>query len=252
LLDEPDPAKLIWNDEFSIPGSPDPTKWKYDLGDGCDINLCNWGNGEQAVYTKSINNVEISNGILHIKAKKESGYSLPYTSARMVTRGTASFKYGRVQFRARISQCTATGTWPALWMLPDSNIYGGWPNSGEIDIMEFVGYQTDQFYGTVHTAAYNHMIGTEKGSSVEGDETDWHVFEINWEPTRIQFAIDSMIYFEFLQGVASDQWPFDQDFYIIMNVAVGGFWGGSRGIDDAAFHENGQIMEVDWVRVYSF
>lgn len=251
MLDEPNPAKLIWNDEFDTPGSPDPTKWKYDLGDGCDINLCNWGNGEQAYYTNTLNNVEISDGILQIKAKRESGYSLPYTSARMVTRGTSSFKYGRVQFRAKISQCTATGTWPALWMLPDNNAYGGWPKSGEIDVMEFVGYETGQFHGTVHTEAYNHMIGTEKSGSVYEAEADWHVFEINWEPTGIQFAIDGRIYSEFPQGVGSDKWPFDQDFHIIMNVAVGGFWGGSQGIDEAAFSGDGQIMEVDWVRVYS-
>lgn len=106
------------------------------------------------------------------------------------------------------------------------------------------------FHGTVHTAAYNHKIGTERGGSVEGDEADWHVFEINWEPTVIQFAIDGMIYFEFPQGVGTDQWPFDQNFHIIMNVAVGGFWGGSQGIDEAAFYGNGQVMEVDWVRAH--
>ena len=117
FLDDPDPSKLIWSDEFNVDGPPDPSKWGYDLGDGCDRDLCNWGNGEEAWMTNLPGNVKITNGILRITAKKESGYKLPYTSARIVTRGLRSFKYGRVQFRARLANCKAVGTWPALWMV---------------------------------------------------------------------------------------------------------------------------------------
>ena len=150
-LNNPDPSTLLWEDEFNVDGLPDPTKWSYDLGDGCDIGLCNWGNSEVAYYTNNLSNVYVSNGTLSIVAKQESGYSLPYTSARIVTRGKHAFKYGRVQFRANLSKCKAIGTWPALWMLPESRVYGGWPRSGEIDVMETVGHQPDRFFGTIHT-----------------------------------------------------------------------------------------------------
>ena len=116
-LNDPHPSKLIWSDEFNVDGAPDPSKWTYDQGDGCNIGLCNWGNGEVAYYTDSPNNVMVSNGVLSISAKKESGFSLPYTSTKMVTRGLQTFKYGRVQFRANLARCKAVGTWPALWMV---------------------------------------------------------------------------------------------------------------------------------------
>ena len=150
-LDDPDPSTLLWSEEFDVDGSPDPTNWDYDLGDGCNVGICNWGNEEQAFYTNSLNNVYVSNGSLKIVARKESGYSLPYTSARMVTRGKHYFKYGRIQFKANLSKCKAIGTWPALWMLPEFWVYGGWPFSGEIDVMETVGHEADRFFGTVHT-----------------------------------------------------------------------------------------------------
>jgi len=251
LLEDPDPSKLIWSDEFDADGAPNPAKWTYDLGDGCDIGLCNWGNGEDAYYTKSPSNVIVSNGVLRITAKKESGFTLPYTSARMVTRGLHSFKYGRIQFRASLAKCKAVGTWPALWMLPEDKIYGGWPNSGEIDVMEAVGHESDRFFGTVHTATNNGMIGTQKGSSISNSKDGWYTFEINWEQDRIQFGIDGQIYFEYLRGDSVDVWPFDQYFHLIMNIAVGGAWGGAQGIDVASFEGEGQIMEVDWVRVYA-
>ena len=139
-LEDPDPSKLVWSDEFDVDGAPDPTKWTYDLGDGCSIGLCNWGNGEVAYYTSSAQNVVVTNGVLKITAKKDSGFSLPYTSARLVTRGLATFKYGRVQFRASLANCQAIGTWPALWMLPEEKVYGGWPNSGEIDVSCFLSF----------------------------------------------------------------------------------------------------------------
>lgn len=111
FLDDPDPSKLIWSDEFNVDGPPNPSNWGYDIGAG------GWGNGESEYYTKLPGNVKVTNGILRITAKKEPGYSVPYTSARIVTRGLRYFKYGRVQFRARIANCKAKGTWPALWMV---------------------------------------------------------------------------------------------------------------------------------------
>ena len=153
ILDDPSHSTLIWEDEFDVDGLPDPSKWHYDLGDGCSngVDLCGWGNSELEYYTNNLSNVYISNGTLKIAAKKETGFTQPYTSARIVTRGNHAFKYGRVQFRATLSKCKAIGTWPALWMLPEHHVYGGWPQSGEIDVMETVGHQPNRFFGTIHT-----------------------------------------------------------------------------------------------------
>jgi len=115
-------------------------------------------------------------------------------------------------------------------------VYGGWPKSGEIDVMEAVGYQPDRFFGTIHTELYNGLKGTQRGGNIALSKDDWHTFEINWEPDRIQFAASGQIYFEYqrMPGSSSAAWPYDQDFHIIMNIAVGGAWGGVEGIDESA------------------
>lgn len=254
-LDDPDPTKLIWNDEFDVDGAPDPNKWAYDLGDGCDRGICGWGNSELQYYTNSPNNVIVANGVLRISAKRDPQltYGKEYTSARLVSRGKQTFRYGRIRFRARLAGCTAAGTWPALWMLPEHWSYGGWPDSGEIDIMESVGYEENKFHGSIHTKAYNHAIGTQKTGSVVKPESDWHIFEIDWQGDKIRFAVDNDIYFVFAPDDINDsaQWPFNDDFHLLLNVAVGGNWGGLYGIDAAAFDGDGQYIEVDWVRSYS-
>jgi beta-glucanase (GH16 family) len=250
-LDEPDPSKLTWSDEFDVDGAPNPTNWDYDLGNGCDKGICGWGNNELQEYTNSPDNVIVANGVLRISAKRDSNGV--YTSARMVSRGKKTFRYGRIRFRARTAGCSATGTWPALWMLPGLWVYGGWPYSGEIDIMEAVGFEQDKFHGSVHTGAYNHAINTQKTGSISLPEAEWHIFEIDWQADKIRFAVDSQIYFVFAPDDTSDstKWPFDQDFHLLLNIAVGGTWGGLQGVDEAAFEGDGQVMEVDWVRAYS-
>ena len=130
---DPDPATLVWADEFEVDGSPDLTKWTYDIGGG------GWGNSELQYYTDRLDNVYISGGILHIRAVKEVFGQNEYTSTRMVSRELGDWQYGRFRVRARLQDCTARGTWPAIWMLPTNSVYGGWPDSGEIDIMEHVG-----------------------------------------------------------------------------------------------------------------
>mmetsp|Transcript_49092 Transcript_49092/g.90933 ORF Transcript_49092/g.90933 Transcript_49092/m.90933 type:complete len:579 (-) Transcript_49092:225-1961(-) len=248
-LPNPDPAKLVWSDEFDSDGPLDPTRWDYDIGGN------GWGNNELQHYTNRIKNSYISDGALHVRAVRETYNGMDFTSARAVTRNLGDWTYGRVQVRARLGQCTGLGTWPAIWMLPTDWAYGGWPSSGEIDIMEHVGYETGRIHGTVHTDAFNHMKGTQVGKSVFTDVTDWHVYEIVWDVNKIEFAMDAIKYHEFIRVLPPEgtykEWPFDKRFHLILNVAVGGNWGGAGGMNYTAFEGDGQIMEVDWVRVYS-
>jgi beta-glucanase (GH16 family) len=242
------PYKLVWADEFDEDGLPNTEKWNYDVGDGCPF-FCGWGNKEKQYFTKNrAENARVENGHLIIEARKENFKASEYTSARLVTKGKADFKYGKIE--ARIKLPSGVGTWPAFWMMPSDNRYGGWPKSGEIDIMEHVGYDSILVHGTVHTEAYNHMIGTHKNNSVKGDdyETEFHVYSIEWTAEKIDFFIDGKKYFTFdNEHDTSAEWPFDQPFYIILNLTVGGSWGGVQGVDDTIFP---QKYIIDYVRVY--
>lgn len=239
--------KLVWSDEFSYIGYPDTTRWSYDLGDGCP-NVCNWGNNESQYYTNGLKNARVENGHLVITALKEQVYKYGYSSARMVSKGMGDWKYGRIEARARLPY--GRGIWPAIWMLPTERKYGGWPSSGEIDIMENVGFMPDSVFGSVHTKKFNHSIGTQKtrGVFIKNTHKDFHTYEIEWDPNKIDFLLDGKIYFTFRNtGSGPEEWPFDQAFHIILNIAVGGNWGGQKGIDENIFP---QKMEVDYVRVY--
>ena len=244
-----DPNKLIWSDEFNYVGAPDPAKWTYDIGTG----NWGWGNNELQYYTDHLDNAFVEDGLLHIRALKQSVGGMAYTSARIKTLNRANWKYGRIQIRTRLSSGAARGTWAALWMLPTDNAYGRWPESGEIDIMEHVGYDAGTIHGTVHTAAYNHMLNSQRGGRITTDLSQWHVYEIEWTEDKIDFILDGSRYFVFSRKTSDTtrEWPFDRDFHLIFNIAVGGSWGGLRGIDDGAFEGDGQTMEVDWVRVYA-
>jgi len=188
-----DPAKLIWSDEFNYEGAPDPTKWTYDIGTGS----WGWGNNELQYYTNRCDNAYVKDGILHIRARKESFEGRAYTSARIKTLNCVDWKYGRIQIRTRLSGGAARGTWSALWMLPSVNEYGGWPDSGEIDIMEHVGYDPGRIHGTIHSAAFNHMIGTQKGGQISTSLNEWHIYEIDWSEDRIDFILDGSRYHVF-------------------------------------------------------
>jgi len=142
------------------------------------------------------------------------------------------------------------GTWPAIWMLPTENKYGGWPNSGEIDVMEHVGYAKDSIYGTIHTDAYNHIKGTHKIGEiyVPDAESAFHTYAINWTPEKMEWYIDNVMYHSVKnEGLTSAEWPFDQQFHLILNLAVGGNWGGKHGVAEDIWP---QKMLVDYVRVY--
>ncbi len=239
--------KLVWSDEFEKTGTPDEQKWAYDLGDGCP-GVCQWGNNELQYYTSNQNNARVADGLLIIEARKESIAGYNYSSARLVTRGKGDFLYGKIDVKASLPK--GIGTWPAIWMLPTDRKYGGWPASGEIDIMEHVGYEPDSVYGTVHTRSFNHGIGTQKskGLYLADAESAFHIYSIEWDENQIRFLVDGKAYFQFENdktGFAS--WPFDQPFHVILNLAVGGNWGGSKGVDETIWP---QKMYVDYVRVY--
>jgi beta-glucanase (GH16 family) len=236
-------SKLVWSDEFNYKGLPDSARWGYDTGGH------GWGNNELQFYTAGrLENARVENGHLIIQARKENYHDKQYTSARLITKNKGDWKYGRMEIRARLPK--GKGMWPAIWMLPTDWEYGDWPKSGEIDIMEHVGYMPDSIFGTVHTGAFNHTLGTQKGRSIFCKDVydAFHIYSIEWREDRIDFFIDNKQYYSFSNNKSgAAAWPFDKRFHLLLNIAVGGNWGGKYGVDDAIFP---QSMEVDYVRVY--
>ncbi len=231
----------MWEDNFNGTGVPDATKWGYDVGGS------GWGNNELQYYTGS-GNASVSGGNLVIEAKKENNSGREYTSARMVTKGKGDFLYGRFEVKAKLPK--GRGTWPAIWMLSTDQQYGNWPASGEIDIMEEVGYDPNKIHSSVHTSAYNHTRNTQKtANKIIPDATDvFHIYRIDWTPYAIRSYIDGVQYFEFInEGKGFTVWPFDKKQHLLLNIAVGGDWGGVQGVDNTIFPAK---MQVDYVRVY--
>ena len=234
---------LVWSDEFDYEGLPNVSKWTFELqGPG-------WVNNELQNYVKRLENSRVENGTLILEARRDFFNGEEYSSARIKTQYKGNWTYGR--FEAKAILPGGTGIWPAIWMMPKESIYGPWPQSGEIDIMEHVGYAPSMIYGTIHTQAYNHMIGTQKGGQIiiNDCESAYHVYAIEWYPTNISFYVDDTKYFT-VQKQETDtwrEWPFDQEFYFILNIAVGGDWGGAMGVNNSIFP---QQMIVDYVRVY--
>jgi len=241
----PTARKLVWADEFDKAGLPDTTKWAYEVGGN------GWGNNELQFYTnRRADNARVEGGKLIIEAKKEEYQGRTYTSARLLTRGKAEWKYGRVEALAKLP--AGRGTWPAVWMLGKNIPTAGWPRCGEIDIMEHVGFDEGVVHGTVHTEAYNHGKKTQKGQQtpVPDAAQAFHLYAIEWTPDKIDFFVDDRKYYTVEKSVLGStvaEWPFDQPFYLILNVAVGGNWGGQKGVDETIWPRR---MEVDYVRVY--
>ncbi len=235
--------KLVWADEFNYNGLPDSSKWSFDTGgDG-------WGNHELQYYTGSAgNNAKVSGGILKITARKQIKGNQRFTSARLITRQKAVFTYGRIEVRAKLP--AGKGLWPAIWMLGSDIGNVPWPECGEIDIMEHVGYIKDSIFGTIHSEAYNHRKGTQKGKSLYVDKLyeGFHTYAIEWSPDSMQFLMDGAVYYEIAnEHIGSKEWPFDRPFYLIINMAVGGDWGGKMGVDESVFPAS---LDIDYVRVY--
>lgn len=240
-----DQYELMWADEFDYVGLPDSLKWSYDT----EGNDWGWGNQEEQFYTKRrLANAEVKNGRLYITAIKENYKDRKFTSARLVTKGKGDWLYGKVEVSAKLPQ--GRGLWPAIWMLPTDWKYGGWPASGEIDIMENVGFMPDTILASVHTKSYHHSIGTQRSDTltIPSCYDEFHTYQLEWEPDELRAYIDGQHFFTFQnEGTGTDAWPFDQRFHLLLNVAVGGTWGGAHGIDSMIFPRS---MEVDYVRVY--
>ncbi|HEX8427119.1 glycoside hydrolase family 16 protein [Hymenobacter sp.] len=240
--------ELLWSDEFNYTGLPDSVKWTYDVGGS------GWGNKEAQFYTKARReNARVENGHLIIEARREAlNPPNPYTSTRLVSRvkGGGSLTYGRVEVRAQLP--AARGTWPAIWMLPDDWKYGdkSWPANGEIDIMEYVGYRPAIVQASTHCKKYYFRTNNQKTDSISVPTatTAYHVYAMEWTPETITALVDGKSYFTSRNEHSGwEAWPWDHPFHLLLNVAVGGEWGGKKGIAETAFP---QQMLVDYVRFY--
>jgi beta-glucanase (GH16 family) len=236
---------LLWSDEFDYTGLPSDAKWSYDTAG----NSWGWGNNEAEFYTQArLKNAEVQDGYLNITACKEEYKGSHYTSARLITKFKGDWLYGRMEIKAKLPD--GRGMWSAIWMLPTDWAYGDWPASGEIDIMENVGFDPYVIVASAHTDAYNHVDGTQKNNKITIADcyTNFHVYALEWEKTEYRVYVDDSLYYTFKnEGTGFKVWPFDKRFHLLLNVAVGGNWGGAQGIDDSIFP---RTMMVDYVRVY--
>lgn len=233
---------LVWSDEFDTAGLPDPTKWSYDSPYSGD------GNQELQYYTSGqTKNSRVENGTLIIEAHKEVVGGRNYTSARLVTQQKGSWLYGKVEVRAKLP--IGGGTWPAIWMLPTDWAYGDWPDSGEIDIMEHIGNDAGNVHASTHSKDRNFKIPAGNPTAAQkltNVDTEFHLYALQWYPDRIEMYYDNIMMFSYSNpNIGWTSWPFDKRFHLILNVAVGGSWGGV--VNDAAMP---QRMTVDYVRVY--
>ncbi|HMB01668.1 MAG TPA: family 16 glycosylhydrolase [Spirochaetota bacterium] len=236
---------VVWSDEFEGTRIKSEYWSIIDTGGG-------FGNNEKQFYSKRTENIAVSNGYLWITARKEDFNGYDYTSAKIQTKNRTNFQYGRIE--ACLTLPYGRGTWPAFWMLGENIDNVGWPYCGEIDIMEHVGYEMNKIHGTIHTGAYNHLTGTAKGDSVWVDSvaTSNYIYAVEWTPEYIAFFVNNNNYFTVTKaecGTDFSQWPFNNPCFLILNLAIGGDWGGALGIDNSIFP---QTMAIDYVRVYSF
>lgn len=233
----------VWSDEFNYNGLPDPGKWSFEVhGPG-------WVNNEWQNYTdRRLENARVENGRLIIEARRDWFGGHEISSARIRTAGKGDWLNGRIEVRAKLPR--GRGTWPAIWMLPTDWVYGDWPNSGEIDIMENVGYDPASIHGSIHSHGRNHMLGNNfQVTTYDGSVQDqFHTYGIDWNQDRIEFYMDGKHYGTYTNPRSGwSHWPFDKRFHMILNLAIGGMWGGAQGVDMGIFPAR---MEVDYVRVY--
>ena len=244
--------ELVWTDEFESE-EIDDGKWNKLLW------RPGWVNNESQAYTDRDTNLFLRDGKLVIRSLIEpgyagtdytgTGYNADFTSGRLNTAGLAAWTYGKFDIRAKLPK--GNGSWPAIWMLGSNISTVGWPHCGEIDIMEHVGHDDGNIHASIHTTDYNHMIGTQKSGQVTvPTATDsFHVYSLEWDSTYIRYLVNDDPYFFIYNDSNGDEnkWPFNNPHYIILNLAIGGDWGGAQGIDNSAFPME---MEVDFIQVF--
>lgn len=231
-------SKLVFSDDFNQ-GMLDSNSWSYDLGDGCP-SLCGWGNNEWQVYAKS--NVITVNNQLVISATKHVDN---YYSGRITTKDKFEFTYGTIEVKAQLPK--GKGLWPAIWMLGHDIDSNTWPACGEIDIMEYVGKSPGEIHTTLHTPESHGQSFNTQITSIDSIEEGFHVYKTKWDASQIEFYIDNLLVYSFSPKIKNDKtWPFDKPFYIILNLAIGGNFGGSE-VDDTIFPQD---FVIDYVKVY--
>ncbi|RYY89021.1 MAG: glycosyl hydrolase family protein [Chitinophagaceae bacterium] len=237
---------LAWSDEFNS-SALNTGWWSNQNGDGCP-NLCGWGNNELEYYTDRSENLFFQDGKMIIEARPEAYGGRAYTSSKILTSGKKTFKYGRIDIRAKLPK--GKGIWPALWLLPESNVYGGWPRSGEIDLMELVGHEPGKVYGTLHYGPGPGSTQISRGYTLPGGATfndEFHVFSIEWKQDQIKWLVDGNVFSTVNRAdIGSMNWPFNEQFFLIFNLAVGGNWPGNPD----ATTRFPQWLVVDYIRVY--
>jgi len=247
--------ELIWSDEFDIDGLPNPNKWHYEKG--------YVRNGEAQHYQEgNRGNSRIENGFLVIEShyqpakKPENLWQYlfdeqpkdTYTSASLTTEHLKGFGNGRIDVRAKLPQ--GRGVWPAIWLLGSNIKKVGWPMSGEIDIMEYVGFEPNKIHSAIHTSNRNHNKGNASNSTLELNDLadEFHIYSVERTNERIDFYVDNTLHFSYQkEDNSASSWPFNQPMYLIINLAIGGGWGGKKGIDNTIFP---QQFVIDYVRVY--
>lgn len=238
----PEGWRCCWSDEFDHDGAPDPQHWDYEVG--------RVRNQELQYYTADRPaNARVEDGNLVIEAIREPFDGATHTSASLITKGKAGFTHARIEVRARLPE--GRGVWPAIWLLGTDIDQVGWPACGEVDIMEYVGFDQDAIFHNVHCADYNHTRGNGRGTRVplHAPYGDFHVYAVEWDRERMRFFLDGDETFAVDNDhTGAGAWPFDQPLYLILNLAVGGSWGGQQGVDESIFP---QRLVIDWVRVYT-
>ena len=242
-----DEYRLVWADEFDYEGKPDPEKWNYDLGNH------QWANRELQAYTDRPDNVFVKDGKLTLCARKEQDGERQYTSCRMTTYGRQSWKYGYFEIRARLPQ--GRGSWPAFWFLADSIRQGtGWSLCGEIDMMEHTLVHENDIVYSLHSQKHNHTRRDTRQYSTsvyrEGVCQDFHIYGMEWTRDYVEYFFDGESVCKYCrtddpEDQTENAWPYDQPFYLILNIAVGGFMGGPVAEEDLPY-----VMEIDYVRAY--
>ena len=237
--------RMVFCDEFDTGSMPDTTKWVYEKG--------YLRNGEMQYYTVGRkDNCYIEDGKLHLTARNDSatidGKVRPVTSTSLVTHGKHSWKYCYVEVRAKLP--ASLGTWPAIWMMPENSVYGSWPRSGEIDIMEHVGYNPRNIHYSIHSYKYNHVKNTQKTHWVVRNDAagEYHTFAFEWKENRMSWILDGQVQYTVVKDEDGwEAWPFDQNFYLILNLAFGGGWGGQQGVN---LNSLPQHYVIDYVRIF--